>query len=138
MRRQWPLLLAALWWGSLSALSFVAVPLAFAHFGHPALAGPYAAKLFQFQSWASLIVALCLLLWARAQAERTQTAGTLLASLLLAALAALVQEFGVAQRILSARSSGGDLRLWHGAGTLLVLLQWTCALRVLLRLAARP
>ncbi len=123
-------------------MSFVAVPLAFAHFGHPALAGPYAAKLFQLQSWASLLVALCLLLWARAQAERTQTAGTLLASLLpwllLAALAALVQEFGVAQRILSARSSGGDLRLWHGAGTALVLLQWACALRVLTRLADRP
>ena len=144
MRRQWPLLMAALWWGGLSALSFVAVPLAFAHFGHPALAGPYAARLFQLQSWVSLAAALGLLLWARAQTERSPVSpGTdLLASLwpwlLLAALAALVQEFGVAQRILSARSSGGDLRLWHGAGTLLVLLQWACALRVLLRLAARP
>ena len=70
MRRQWPLLLAALWWGGLSALSFVAVPLAFAHFGNPALAGPYAARLFQIQSWASLFAALGLLLWARAQTAR--------------------------------------------------------------------
>ena len=144
MRRQWPLLLAALWWGGLSALSFVAVPLAFAHFGNPALAGPYAARLFQIQSWASLFAALGLLLWARVQTARSSVpSGTgLLASLLpwllLAALAALVQEFGVAQRIVTARSSGGDLRLWHGAGTVLVLLQWVCALRVLTRLAGRP
>ena len=147
MRRQWPLLLAALWWGGLSALSFVAVPLAFAHFGNPALAGPYAARLFQIQSWASLCAALGLLLWARGQTARSAVpsddAGTgLLASLLpwllLAALAALVQEFGVAQRIVTARSSGGDLRLWHGAGTILVLLQWVCALRVLTRLARCP
>ena len=60
--------------------------------------------------------------------------GMALMWLLLAALAALVQEFGVAQRIVTARSSGGDLRLWHGAGTALVLLQWGCALRVLTRL----
>ena len=148
MHRQWPLLLAALWWGGLSALSFVAVPLAFAHFGNPALAGPYAAQLFQIQSWASLCVALGLLLWAREQtagspvpaAVRSGTGllAALLPWLLLAALAALVQEFGVAQRIVSARSSGGDLRLWHGAGTALVLLQWGCALRVLTRLAGRP
>ena len=144
MRRQWPLLLAALWWGGLSALSFVAVPLAFAHFGNPALAGPYAAQLFQIQSWASLFAALALLLWARTQTARSYaSAGTgLLAALwpwlLLAALAALVQEFGVARRIVSTRSSGGDLRLWHGAGTALVLLQWGCALRVLTRLAGRP
>ncbi|MCX7251158.1 MAG: DUF4149 domain-containing protein [Burkholderiales bacterium] len=144
MRRQWPLLLAALWWGGLSALSFVAVPLAFAHFGNPALAGPYAARLFQIQSWVSLSAALGLLLWARVQTSRSSVpSGTgLLASLLpwllLAALAALVQEFGVAQRIVSARSNGGDLRFWHGAGTALVLLQWVCALRVLTRLADRP
>ncbi|MEO0004235.1 MAG: hypothetical protein RLZZ22_1927 [Pseudomonadota bacterium] len=141
MRRQWPLLLVALWWGGLSALSFVAVPLAFAHFGSPALAGPYAARLFQIQSWASLGAAPCLLLWARAQAWRAPVSpGTgLLASLwpwlLIAALAALAQEFGVAQRIVSARARGADLRLWHGAGTALVLLQWVCALRVLIRLA---
>ena len=144
MRRQWPLLLVALWWGGLSALSFVAVPLAFAHFGSPALAGPYAARLFQIQSWASLFAAPGLLLWVRVQTARSPmpAAAALLASLLpwllLAALAALVQEFGVAQRILSARGSGGDLRLWHGAGTVLVLLQWGCALRVLTRLAGRP
>lgn len=142
MLRQWPQLLAALWWGGLTALSFVAVPLAFAHFGSPALAGPYAAHLFQLQSWFSLFAALGLLLWARAQDRQAPAAGRLalllLPWLLLAALAALLQEFGVAERIVNARSSGGDLRFWHGAGTMLVLLQWIGALRVFTRLASRP
>ena len=40
---RWPLLLSALWWGGLSALSFVAVPMAFAVIGNPAIAGPFAA-----------------------------------------------------------------------------------------------
>ncbi len=128
-----PLLLAALWWGALSALSFVAVPLAFAHFG-PALAGPYAARLFQLQCWVSLGSSLLLMLWLRAQDKALQR---LLPWLLLAALAALLQEFGVAPRILTARAQGGDLRFWHSLGSLLVLLQWACALRLFTRLAAR-
>jgi hypothetical protein len=55
---RWPLLLAALWWGGLSGLSFVAVPMAFAFFGNPAVAGPFAAKLFQVQAWFSVFAAL--------------------------------------------------------------------------------
>ena len=130
-----PLLLAALWWGGLTALAFVAVPLAFAHFGNPALAGPYAARLFQILSWSSLCCSLLLLLWLRVcKAPEWQR---LLPWLLLAALAALLQEHGVAQRILVARASGGDLRLWHGLGTLLVLLQWLAALRTIWGLAGR-
>jgi hypothetical protein len=137
---RWPLLLAALWWGGLSALSFVAVPMAFAVLDQPAIAGPYAARLFQVQAWATLVIAMGLLMWGRLQ--RLQSAAVtarwvLLPWLLLAALAALLQEHGVAERILTARQSGGNLRLWHGVGTALVLLQWCCALRVLWWLAAR-
>ena len=132
-----PLLLAALWWGGMSALSFVAVPMLFAHFaqlGQAALAGPVAAQLFQIQSWASLGAALLLGLWVRADAPRLRA---LLPWLLLALLAALAQEFGVAARIVSARASGGDVRLWHSLGTFLVLLQWLAALRTLWALSAR-
>lgn len=131
-----PLLLAALWWGGLTALSFVAVPLAFAHFGSPALAGPYAARLFQLQSWASLLISLLLMLWLRARQQR-DLLQALLPWLLLAALAALLQEFGVAQRILTARAGGDSVVLWHRIGTVLVLLQWACALKLFIRLAAR-
>jgi len=131
---RWPLLLAALWWGGLSALSFVAVPMAFGLIGNPALAGPYAAKLFQVQAWASLVVALVLVMWGRLQrlkSAEVTARWVLLPWLLLAALAALVQEHGVAERILTARTTGGNLRLWHTVGSVLVLLQWLCALRVL-------
>ena len=52
-------LLAALWWGALSGISFVAVPLMFAKLG-PALAGPVAAKLFSAQCWMGLGLGLAL------------------------------------------------------------------------------
>jgi len=44
------LFLAALWWGGITALSFVAVPALFAKLGDPAVAGPVAAQLFSYQS----------------------------------------------------------------------------------------
>lgn len=137
---RWPLLVAALWWGGLSGLSFVAVPMAFAFFGNPAVAGPFAAKLFQVQSWLTVVAALTLLVWGRLQRLKSgevTARWTLLPWLLLAALAALVQEQGVAERILTARATGGNLRLWHGVGTGLILLQWLCALRALWWLGRR-
>ncbi|MDD2728369.1 DUF4149 domain-containing protein [Malikia sp.] len=135
MLQRWPLLLAALWSGGLSALSFVAVPLAFAHFGNPALAGPYAARLFQIQSWSSLVVALLLLVWVRARAgfpDWKASYRALLPWLLVAACAALLQEWGVAPRIQDAQGAGADRATWHHrAGVLLVLLQCLCAWRAL-------
>ncbi|MCS6811822.1 MAG: DUF4149 domain-containing protein [Tepidimonas sp.] len=139
-QQRWPLLVAALWWGAVTAWSFVAVPLLFAHFNNPAVAGGMAARLFQVQSWVSVAAALALLLWGRAQRGRQQAGDAswaLLPWLLLGALAGLVQEFGVAQRILTARQTGADLRLWHTLGTLLVALQWVCAARSLWWLAGR-
>lgn len=140
MLQRWPLLLAALWWGGMSALSFVAVPFLFAHFGDPAVAGPLAARLFQLQAWFS--VAVCLLLLVAGRQPRwgvpALLAQALLPWLLLAALAALLQEFGVAQKILTARAMGGPVRLWHHVGSGLVMLQWLCALRVLWCLADKP
>ena len=130
------LLLAALWWGGMTALSFIAVPLAFAHFGSPTLAGPYAARLFQVQCWLSLLSSLLLMFWLRAQQDRALLQ-RLLPWLLLAALAALLQEYGVAQRILGARAAGESVALWHRIGTMLVLLQWGCALRLFTRLSWR-
>ncbi len=101
---------AALWWGGLSALSFLAVPLLFATLGSPAVAGPAVAG--------------------------PVAAVTTMGFVLFAMLLAIVQEFGVAQNIVTARASGGSLRLWHGLGTVMVLGQWLCAGAVLWRLSA--
>ncbi len=133
------LALAALWWGGITALSFLAVPLLFATLGSPAVAGPMAARLFSAQCWASLVLGLGLLLLLRRQrsrrlfqaastepaqqAQRIQDLQQVLVTMvivLLAMLLALLQEFVVAQRIVTARASGGDLRLWHSLGSLLV------------------
>lgn len=136
--RAWPLWLAALWWGGMSAVSFVVVPTLFARLGPP-VAGPVAAQLFAVQSTGVIVVGLALLLWLRQQRQRAQAQdmaalmGTM-ALVLLAMLAALLQEFAVAERIVSARSTGGDLRLWHGLGSALVFLQWLCGAWVFKRL----
>lgn len=147
--------LAALWWGGISALSFLAVPTLFAKLGAP-VAGPVAAHLFSLQSWAGLGLGLALLLVLRRARAGAQfpvagevvsperlaamqrvlgTMGFVLAAMLLA----LVQEFGVAQKIVNARATGGNLPLWHGLGTLMVLGQWLCAGAVLWRMSVlRP
>jgi len=142
-------IVAALWWGGISALSFVAVPTLFASLGSPAVAGPVAARLFSFQCWAGLCLGMVLMLMLRRQRAVLTTAvspealsalsGLLvaLAVVLLAMLFATVQEFGVAQKIVSARATGGNLRLWHGLGSALVLGQWLCSGWVLWRLTGR-
>jgi Domain of unknown function (DUF4149) len=144
------LLVAALWWGGISALSFVAVPTLFASLGSPTVAGPVAAKLFSLQCWAGLLLGTVLTLILRRQRSvlAAQVSPESLAALkgllitlalvLVALLLAMVQEFGVAQKIVSARASGGNLRVWHGLGTLMVLGQWLCTGAVLWRLAKRP
>lgn len=132
------LFLAALWWGGITALSFLAVPLLFARLG-PSVAGPVAAQIFSLQSWASVIIGLAMLLMLRRQrsgaeadlqGDRVSLDASVLGSMgfvLLAMLLALLQEFGVAQKIVSARATGGDLRFWHALGSVLVLGQWLCA-----------
>jgi len=52
-------------------------------------------------------------------------------------LLALLVEFGVAPRIVSARADGGNLRLWHGLGSAMLLGQWLCAGFTFWRLTAR-
>ncbi|SFB97784.1 protein of unknown function [Polaromonas sp. OV174] len=135
------LLAAALWWGSLSGLGFVVVPLLFMQLGNPAMAGAMAAKLFSAQTWLSIGCAMLMLLvfnqkddpglmlYARA-AMKFVVAGLLLA---------LLVEFGVAPRIVSARAEGGNLKLWHGLGSAMYFGQWLCAGLSLWRLSSvRP
>jgi hypothetical protein len=122
---------AALWWGSLTAIGFIAVPLLFANAASPATAGALAAKLFEAQSWLGLVCGVLLLMGARhADGRATMDwAGGAIAYVLLGMLCALLQEFAIAPRI-AARQ---DLRFWHGAGTAVYAAQWLCALVVLWR-----
>jgi hypothetical protein len=134
--------LAALWWGSLSGLGFVVVPLLFKHLGSPAEAGAMAAKLFSAQTWVSVACTMLLLLMlnrkdtvpAESNTELRKITAWVVAGLLLA----LLVEFGVAAQIVNARASGGNLRLWHGLGSAMYLGQWLCAGLALWRLSYRP
>jgi len=120
-----PLFLSALWWGSLSTLGFLVVPLLFVHLPSPALAGATAAKLFTAQTWASLACGLLLLFLSREKSAGMSprvNQNTLLfvgAGMLLALLA----EFAVAPRIMARE----NLALWHSLGSAMYLLQWLCA-----------
>ena len=123
---------SALWWGSLTAIGFMAVPLLFKFLPTPALAGNMAARLFTAQTWLSVACGVALLLATKgaAVAGAGRARATLFA-VVLGMLQALLIEFAVAPRIVARE----NLRLWHGAGTLMYAVQWLCASFVLWRLA---
>ncbi len=137
MRHRFGVMLAALWWGSLTALGFVIVPMLFTHMPSPAAAGQMAAKLFTAQTWLSIACAMFLLLIYNkkdpvAQCLRAQAAiKFVVAGLLLAVLV----EFGLSPRIVSARSEGGNLKLLHGLGSAMYFGQWLCSGFALWRLS---
>jgi hypothetical protein len=132
MKPRLALLAAALWWGGLTAIGFMTVPLLFKFLPTPAMAGNMAAKLFTAQSWMSVVCGVVLLLLhkkqAAAQAGRARTTLFLIVAGL---LLALLIEYAVAPRIVARE----NLRLWHGAGSLMYAVQWLCAGLVLWRLS---
>jgi hypothetical protein len=145
--RRLSVLIAALWWGGIAGMSFIAVPTIFAALGNPSVAGPVAARIFSLQCWLGIALGALLMLVLRRQraalpvSDASPQSVAVLRSLLvtmalvaLAVLLAMLQEFGVAQQIVSARATGGNLRIWHSLGSVLVLGQWLCAGTVLWRL----
>ena len=99
-----------------------------------------AAQLFSAQTWLSAACCVLMLL-ALNKPDDPQvkelakgTTGPIVAGLLLA----LLVEFALAPQLVSARASGGQLRLWHGLGSAMYLLQWGCAGWVLWRLSRSP
>lgn len=123
-----PPLAAALWWGSLTAIGFIAVPTLFANLPTPAQAGQAAAKLFTSQAWTSVGCAMLLLVGIR-RSGRNELLGWVLAG----ALLALLMEFAVAPRIVLRE----NLAFWHAAGTGMYFGQWVCAGAVLWKLLPR-
>ena len=137
MHSRLPALLAALWWGSLTTIGFLVVPLLFAHLPSPAMAGGMAARLFAAQTWVTVVCCVLLLLISRPKGEVTQYPWAQAAMVFIVGglLLALLVQFGVAPRIVARQ----DLRLWHSVGSVMYALQWCCALVVLWRtLRATP
>jgi hypothetical protein len=139
VKSRFVVMLAALWWGSLSGLGFVVVPMLFTHLGSPSEAGAMAAKLFTAQTWLSVACTMLLLMLLNqrdeAEAEVVPDSRAAMAWVVTGMLLALLVEFGVAAQIVSARSTGGNLRLWHGLGSALYFGQWLCASLLLWRLS---
>ena len=132
-------LAAALWWGSLTTIGFLVVPLLFKHLPTPALAGGMAAQLFSAQAWVSIGCAMLLLMFSRPDADLDGTAAnaaiarrsqTLVMFVALGLLMALLAEFAVSPRIVAR----DNLKLWHAIGSAMYLVQWLCAAVVLWRL----
>ena len=128
--------LAALWWGSLTTLGLLVVPMLFAHLPSPALAGGMAAKLFGAQTWLSAGCGVLLLLLNRPGQDRVDAgrAQAAMVFVLLGMLLALLLEFAIAPRIVSRE----NLRLWHSVGSAMFALQWLCAGVTFWKLTLRP
>ena len=116
---------AALWWGSLTAVGAIVVPLLFMHLPTPAVAGGMAARLFTAQSWIALGCGLLLVLISRGKevTARMDWAQGALVFIAAGMLLALLLEFAVAPRIVARQ----NLPTWHAAGSAMLLLQWLCA-----------
>ena len=130
-----PVFLAALWWGSLCSIGFVAVPMLFVNLPAPAMAGFMAAKLFAAQTYISIAACACLLVLSKQKhAEKPEEwAQAAIVFVILGLLLALLVQYGVAPRIVARQ----NLKLWHGVGTVMYAGQWLCALAVLWRTAKR-
>ena len=121
MRRFYGFSLALLF-GGMTALSFVAVPMLFAFLNNPALAGGLAAKYFALQHM--FAVGLAVLVWLLLRKQLAKGVQRAWGGLALAAATSL---WLVSPLIVSARATGGNLPLWHGIGSGLMLLQWGIA-----------
>ena len=133
MRERLPVFAAALWWGSLSAIGFLAVPMLFAHLPTPAMAGNMAAKLFAAQTYISIAAcAFLLVISKRKHAEKPEEwAQAAMVFIILGLLLALLVQYGVAPRIVARQ----NLKLWHGVGTVMYAGQWLCAAATLWKVA---
>ena len=131
--RNLPVWVAAVWWGSLSTLGFFVVPMLFIHLPSPAMAGSMAAKLFTAQTGISTVCGLVLLMLFRSNRPLAPVDIAQSATLFIlgGVLLALLVEFGVAPHIVAR----DNLRLWHGVGTAMYVVQWLCATVIFLKLS---
>jgi hypothetical protein len=117
--------LAALWWGSLTSVGFMVVPMLFMHLETPAIAGQMAGKLFSAQTWLAVACGVLSLLAAKRQNLDKAHAPSpwVIAGMLLA----LLIELAVKPHIMAR----DNLALWHNLGSAFYMLQWLCVGKVL-------
>ena len=137
MRYRFGLMVAALWWGSLTALGFVIVPMLFVHLPSPAAAGQMAAKLFTAQTWLSIACSMFLMLVHNKKdaAKLDIRAQAAIKFIVAGLLFAVLVEFGLSPRIISARADGGNLKFLHSLGSAMYFGQWVCSGFALWRLS---
>lgn len=125
---------AALWWGALSIVGFLVVPMLFANLPTTAIAGAMAGKLFSALTWVTLGCGMLLLMIFRSNKplDLMDKAHGAMVFVFLGMLLALLSEFAVAPRIIARQ----DLRLWHSVGTVMYVLQWLCASVIFWKLTA--
>ena len=119
--------LAALWWGSMTTIGFLVVPLLFVHLDTPATAGLMAAKLFAAQTWVSIGCGVLLVLSAQRQARAQGLAKSPSPWVLGGVVLAVLLEFAVTPHIVARE----NLKLWHNLGSALYLTQWWCVAKAL-------
>lgn len=131
MGQRLPVFAACLWWGSLTTIGFLVVPLLFANLPTPALAGNMAARLFSAQTWVGGACGLVLLLNCKEKQppDPVNSASAAIIFIVFGLLMVMLLEFAVAPRIVARE----NLRVWHTVGTAMYLLQWLCASMVLWR-----
>ena len=129
MKQRFGIMAAALWWGSLTGLGFVVVPMLFTHLISPAVAGAMAAKLFTAQTWLSIACCMFLLLVFNQKEATDQSirARPAIKFIVTGLLLTVLVEFAVAPHIVNARATGGDLKFWHALASAMYLGQWLCA-----------
>jgi hypothetical protein len=128
----------SLWWGSLTVLGAVYVPIIFAKLPIKSMAGALASHLFSAQMSVGVVCAavfLGLTQYLRKSEENTALpivnrasdamnsgVGSVVGAVITAALLALLIEFAIAPRIIER----DNLALWHGLGTAMFVAQWAC------------
>ena len=126
-----PWLLAALLWGSLTAMGSVAVPALWAYLPSPTQAMGATAALLAAQTWISIACCALLLVFSKQKyAEKQEPwAQAAMVFILGGLLLALLGQYGVAPRILAKQGA-----VWQQVGVGLYALQWCCALGTLWKL----
>ena len=117
---------AALWWGSLTTIGFMVVPLLFVYLPTPAVAGNMAAKLFFAQTWVSTASTLLLLIvFKKFDNTQTNNPNSRRAVVFISTgfILALLSEFWISPRIVLRE----NLSFWHTTGSVMYFLQWLCA-----------